>query len=200
MVKKQKYKSTIKSRPFLYIETKKLSELLIQGMNEVELKNKVINENIFQVRSEDRKCEIASTILTRLNAVDDYLIEKIVQSDIETSKLIVLYAIMKTDRLFCEFMNEVFSEKIALLDLKLIDRDFNLFFVGKKEQSETVANWRDYTFYKLKQVYIRILCEAGLLKKQKGEREIIQPMLDIEVKEHVHKIGDNHFIENMVGV
>jgi hypothetical protein len=101
------------------------------------------------------------------------LIEKIVNGDIETSKQIVIYSIMKTDRLFFEFMYEVFREKILLRDFTLQDKDFNLFFNRKKEQSERVASWDDYTFYKLKQVYIRILFEAGFIKDQKKYREIV---------------------------
>lgn len=192
------YRSTIKSRPFFYIETKKLAELHLLELNEVEIKEQVIDQNIFQVKTEARKREIASTILRRLKVLDEYLIREVTISDIVTSKLIALYAILKTDRLFYEFMNEIFSEKIVYQDLIITDRDFNTFFELKRQQSETVAHWKDYTFYKLQQVYIRILFEAGLLKNQKQNREILIPMMNPDVLDYIREMDDPRFINVIV--
>ncbi|WP_198030023.1 DUF1819 family protein [Oceanobacillus manasiensis] len=199
MENKQQYRSTIKSRPYFYMETKKLAELVLQGFNEIELKKQVVENNIFQVKTDARKREIASVILQRLKVLDDYLINQLNISDIGTSKLIVLYTIIKTDRLFYEFMNEVFSDKIAYRDLSLTDRDFNIFFEGKRQQSEIVAKWKEYTFYKIQQVYIRILFEAGMLKNQKGNREILVPVANPDVLEHIRNTDDPRFINLIVG-
>lgn len=200
MEKDKEYKSTIKSRPFFYLETKKASDLMCQGNKAFEIKDKAIRENIFQVKTEARKKEIASITLARLKDLDDYLLEKIAKGDSETSKILVLYSIMKTDRLFFEFMYEVFREKFVLKDHFLTDKDFTIFFETKKQQSDKVASWEDYTFYKLKQVYIRILHEAGLLKNQKSDREINKVYLDYEVVQHLKEIGDQTYIEILAGV
>lgn len=199
MEKELPYRSTIKSKPYFYIETKKLAELVLQGLNEIEIKEQIIDQNIFQVKSESRKREIASTILKRLKMLDEYLITKITTSDVNTSKLIVFYAILKTDRLFFEFMNEVFNEKVFYQDLVITDQNFNAFFESKRQQSETVANWKDYTFYKLQQVYVRILFEAGLLKNQKGNREIQLPIINMDVLDHIRKTSDPKFIDVILG-
>lgn len=198
--KQLQYRSTIKSRPYFYMETKKLSELVVKGLNDVQLKEQVIEHNIFQVKSEARKREIASTILIRLKSLDDFLIKQIVEADIDTSKIIVLYAIAKTDRLFYEFMNEVFSEKFIYQDLKLIDADFNIFFEGKRQQSDRVSSWREYTFYKLQQVYMRILSESGLLKiHNKHQREVLLPMINPDILEHIRSSDDPKFINVLLG-
>lgn len=199
MEKKQDYKSTIKSRPFFYLETKKVADLIYHGSKTFEIKEKAVRENIFQVKTETRKKEIASILLTRLKDLDVYILDKIARGDSETSKMLVLYSIMKTDRLFFEFMYEVFREKFILKEQFLTDKDFNIFFDSKKQQSEKVASWDDYTFYKLKQVYIRILHEAGLLKNQKGDREIKRVYFDYEVKEYLKELGDQLYIEILVG-
>ena len=193
------YKSTIKSRPYLYKETKKAAILLKSGLNLNELKIKSLEDNIFQVESEARMRELASIITTRLKVLDEYLIDKIENSNIETSKIIVLYAIIKTDRLFFEFMNEVYKEKLLLRDLFLRDKDFNTFFQSKREQSEKIASWSEYTFKKLKQVYIRILFEGGLIENQKGDKKIRIPILENEVKEYLYKIGDKIYINAVIG-
>lgn len=193
------YKSTIKSRPYLYKETKKAAILLNSGLRINELKVKAVEENIFQVESETRMKELASIITTRLKELDAYLIDKIENSNVETSKIIVLYAITKNDRLFFEFMNEVYKEKLLLRDLFIRDKDFNTFFQSKRQQSVKVDSWTEYTFKKLKQVYIRILFECGLIENQRGDRKIRTPILESEVKEYIYKIGDKAYINAIVG-
>jgi hypothetical protein len=199
MAEELEYKSTIKSRPFLFKETKKAAYLINKGFKDFEIKDKAKNDNIFQVNTEARRSEIASIVLQRLKAIDDFLIEKIVNGEIGTSKQVVIYAIMKTDRLFFEFMYEVFREKMLLGDFTLQDKDFNIFFERKKEQSERVASWTDYTFYKLKQVYIRILFEAGFIKDQKKDREIVKPIIGEDVAYHLKEIGDTKYLNALIG-
>jgi len=197
--KQLKYRSTIKSRPYFYNETKSLAELILQGLNDVEIKEKVLIENILQINSEARKKEVASTILKRLAVLDAFLMNKMTNGDVETSKVIVLYAILKTDRLFFEFMNEVFRDKLTYQEMVITDRDFYTYFESKRQQSKSVAKWVDYTFYKLQQVYIRILFEAGLMKNQKGDRELDVPVINPDVIDHIVNLGDEKFIHAMIG-
>ncbi|ENY99818.1 hypothetical protein HMPREF1092_02954 [Clostridium thermobutyricum] len=194
------YKSTIKSRPYLYKETKKSASLINSGLELEGIKNKSIKDNIFQLESETRKREVASIIISRLKGLDKYSIDKIENSNVETSKVLVLYAIMKTDRLFFEFINEVYKEKILLKDLYLRDKDFGVFFQNKREQSEKVGSWSEYTFKKLKQVYIRILFESGLISNQKGDREIKIPIIESEVKDYLYNFGDGIYLNAILGI
>ena len=199
MVKKLEYRSTIKSTSFLYIETKKASSLILKGYKEVEIIDMSSNDNIFQMKSKARKKEVASIILKRLNNLDGFLLSKLENGEIDTSKQIVIYAIMKNDRLFFDFMSEVYRDKIILKERYITDSDFNIYFERKCEQSDSVAGWKEYTFYKLKQVFIRILFESGFIKNQKGNKEINIPMIDHDVAQHLNEIGDNIFLKAMLG-
>lgn len=185
---------------YLYLEIKKAAMLKIKGFKDFEIANKALQDNIFQVNTESRKREIASTVLKRLKVLDDYLLEKLANGSLETSKQIALYSIMKTDRLFFEFMTEVYREKYLLKDFIIMDKDFNIFFQRKMEQSVTVASWKEYTFYKLKQVYKRILSEAGFVKRQKKNIEIVPPIMAKDLIEHLKEIGDQPYLEAMLGV
>lgn len=194
-----KYSSTIKSRPYLYLELKKALSLKLQGISSDKIKDKAIKENIFSMNSENRKKEIASTILSRMKVLDEFLMDKIVNGTLETSKQVALYALLKTDLLFFEFMNEVYKEKYLLNDLVITDKDFNIFFQRKAEQSERVASWKDYTYYKLKQVYIRILYEAGFIEKIDKENKIKPPIIEREVIDYLSNKNDEVYIEVMLG-
>jgi hypothetical protein len=105
------YRSTIKTRSFLYLELKKASDLYLQGFTLDDIKQKALQENIFSLNSENRNKEIASTVSERLQVLDKELLHKLTKGNLETSKQLALYAILKTDRLFFEFMQEVYREK-----------------------------------------------------------------------------------------
>lgn len=195
----QNYSTILKTRSFLYLELKKAASLKLQGIAGEEIKQKALDENLFLLKTEKRIKEIASTITERLEVLDRPLLQKITMGSLETSKQLALYAILKTDRLFFEFMQEVFREKYLLRDYIITDKDFNIFFQRKAEQSQTVASWTDYTYYKLQQVYKRILMEAGLAKKQKKNIEIIRPMVEKDVIEHLKNKGDEIYLKAMLG-
>jgi hypothetical protein len=163
-----------------------------------DLKKKTVEENIFQFDSTNRKKEVASAVFKRLKVLDDFLIDKLLNGTIDSGKQITIYSILKTDRLFFEFMNEVYKDKYQVRDPYLRDKDFNIFFQHKAEQSERVAKWVDYTYYKLKQVYVRILFEANFIKDQE-EREINKPLISPELEDHLINIGDKVYLEAMLG-
>ncbi len=200
MPRQLKYSTRIKSTPFLYLELKKMAKLKINNpdMTDKELKQQAVEENLFQVNTDSRSKTIASATIRRIRALDDYLLDKLLNGTIETGKQIAIYSILKTNRLFYEFMKEVYLEKYILKDPYLEDKDFNIFFQNKAEQSERVAGWSDYTYYKLKQVIIRVLFEAGLIKDQK-EREIVKPIINQELTYHLEDIGDKNYLEVLLG-
>ncbi len=195
-----KYSTAIKTKPFLYIELKKMAKLKVNNseMSYSELKNKAVEDNIFQYNTVSRRKGVASAITKRIKVLDDYLIDKLLEGTIDTSKQIAIYTILKTDRLFYEFMDEVYKDKYQVREPYLTDKDFNIFFKHKAEQSERVATWVDYTYYKLKQVIIRVLFEADFIKDQK-EREIKKAIISEELTEHLNSIGDRKYLQAMLG-
>lgn len=194
-----KYSTTIKTRGFLLLEAKKASSLYLQGFSVGEIKKKSLEENIFLLKTQNRRIEIAATVLERLGVLDEFMLNKLVNGNLETGKQIVLYSILKTDRLFFAFMQEVYREKFYLRDYTITDRDFSSFFLRKTEQSEQLASLADYTFYKLSQVYKKILTEAGLARKNKKALEIIRAVMEQDVVLHIIENGDKSYLEAMLG-
>ncbi len=195
----EKYKTTLKITSFLHLELKKAASLYLQGFPLEEIKNKAKYDNLFLFNTKNRKSEIASTIVNRLKVLDSKLIESLAEGTLETSKQIALYSILKTDRLFYEFMQEVYKEKSLLGEQVITDKDFNIFFHKKAEQDQTVASWKDYTYYKLKQIYKKILIDAGFTKRNKKALEITKPFMDETIKKHLVVKGDKQYLEAMLG-
>lgn len=194
-----KYSASMVSRPFLYLEMKRAASLKLEGLKDDEIRKKAIDENIFLAKSESRIKELISITKKRMKVLDGFLLDKIVNGNIDASKQVVLYSIMKTDLLFFEFMNEVYKEKYILNDLTITEKDLNIFFERKSEQSERVSSWKDYTYYKLKQVYLRVLYEAGFVEKDNNKYKIRPPIIERELIEHISKKKDKSYIEAMLG-
>lgn len=195
----QKYSSTLKSISYLYPEMKKASMLVLGGYDLEEIREKAIKDNIFMMNSESRKKQITSNIIKRLEILDDCLIQKIAYGDLDTSKQIVFYSILKTDRLFFEFIQEVYKEKINLKNNIITDKDFNLFFHIKKEQSEQINSWTEQTIKKLIQIYKYILVESNLAERRKKDIYVTRPLMDIELVDYLKNKGDTIYVESMLG-
>ena len=128
------YSAAMTSRPYLYKETKIVASLLANGTDITAIKKISVEENIFQLEKEYRRIEVAQAITSRLKNIDPLIIDKIANGTTEISKLLVVYIIMKHNRLFFEFINEVYKEKIILRESIIKDKDFNIFFNRKKKK------------------------------------------------------------------
>src|SRR5699024_3341762 len=121
MEKELEYSANLTGVSFLLYELKQVIKLELDGLSIYEIKDKVIQENIFEYKFTSSLKRIAPTIVKRMEVLDDTLKEMVLKEPLETGKAINLYAIMKTDRLFFEFMDEVIKEKLEVNDF-VIDR------------------------------------------------------------------------------
>jgi hypothetical protein len=196
----KEYSASLVSRPFLYIEFKKLAELRFKGFSQLEINDKIFKENIFQINAQYRRREVFNTLQKRLNELDNYLVNKLMNANFELGKILCIYSVMKTDQLFFEFMIEVYREKCILGINEINNKDFELFFIVKKEQSEKVNSWKEYTILKLKQVYKKFLVDSGLGIKIDSGIEINKPVVDNDTLNYIKTIGDATYINAILGV
>lgn len=87
----------------------------------------MIEENIFQHNKISSLKRGLPSILKRTNVLDDTLRTFVLEEPLEVGKVINLYAIMKTDRLFFEFMDEVVQDKLETNNYILEKKDLNAF-------------------------------------------------------------------------
>lgn len=193
------YSASLTGEPYLYFELKQVAKLRLEGLSDKEIRAKINKENLFQYETNKSNNKRISAALKRTQALDKILLNLLVNGTLNTSKHIALIAIMKTNSLFLEFMKEVYYEKVVARDLTLDNKEFRIFFANKAEQSEKVASWQDYTLNKLRQVYLRILFEAGLVKSLKS-REITPPIIEEDLANHLKTIGEDLYIKTMAGV
>ena len=165
-----------------FVEMRETAKLL-QNHDMKEVQKMVLEENIYQQNTEKRAKSQFGCIKKRLEAIPDGLIKAMIDSDINTAKIIALIAAMATDILLFELMYEVYRIKLNMDEDALKDADLNMFFNRKIEQSDVVAGWSDSAIKKLKQTYCKYMQAAGLLGEPvKNERKINRPYVDIELR------------------
>ena len=194
----QDYSANLTGEPFLFLELKQVAKLTLLGLSPSEIQAKIQEENLFQYDTNKSITKIIRATLKRVAVLDSTLLNLLVQGSLQTSKLVALITIIKTNRLFLEFMEEVYWEKVRLREPALELKDFRIFFTNKGEQSPKVAAWQDYTLRKLSQVYAKILFEAGLLNTTIKKR-LTPPLLEEELLKHLIKTGDQRIINVLTG-
>ena len=192
------YSANLTGEPFLYSELKHVAKLTLAGLSAADIRAKVETENLFQYDTNKSVEKILRATLRRVAVLDDTLLDLLVNGALQTGKLVAVIAVIKTNRLFAEFMHEVYLEKVRLGEKQLEPRDFRIFFTNKAEQSPRVAGWHDYTLKKLSQVFGIILYGAGLINDTK-QKVLTPPLLEEELINHLRQTGEERIIAALSG-
>ena len=122
------YSAGLMSQSFWFIEFKKVVKLISNGKSDEEIKSICIEENLFGAAKEYRAKRMCGYILNRAKKLDQTMIDLFLNSDLNTQKIINLITILKGDRLFFEFMFEVYREKVILGIPIIEDTDLKVLF------------------------------------------------------------------------
>ena len=196
----ERYSAGLISQSFWFIEMKKIIKLIDEGKSEEEIKNLCIRENLFGATKEYRAKRIYGYIWNRAKKLDKTLIDLFVNSDLATQKIINLVAILRTDRLFFEFMFEVYREKIILGIPVIEESDVNVFFSNKEVQNDNIVEWTDGTKRRLRSVYFNYLTDANLIAIIDKRKTITPPILDIALERYLEACGDGAIAKAITGV
>ena len=139
-----------------------------------------------------RASGVLRAVLRRLDVLDDTLVEICANGSLSASRLVTLYAIAKTNLLFFDFLEEVYKEKCALGRSPLTAKDVRIFFTQKRQQSAVVAGWSEETVRKLRQVFLKILIDAGLVTPD--TQLVSPPIVEPGLIEHLKAIREHRFV------
>lgn len=194
------YSAKLTAEPFMYNETKIIGKYLLDGYDEQELKRKNLEENLIKHKKLGSVKRVNSPIFRRLKAMDKEMLEEFVCSDIETSKFILLYAIMKTDKLVRDFIIEVYKDKLLMRKEYIEKFDIDNWYEEKCILSQTLKERTESTSAKLKQVIMKILQDSGLVIKEKDRYKIVRPLLKEKYISILDKSGDIEYAKAIGGL
>ncbi len=200
MAKYFEYSSGLMSQSFWFVEFKNVVKLRSKGMEYADIKKKCIEENIFGAAKEYRALRMAGYIINRVKEMDEELVQLFCASDVATQKLINLLIIVRMDRLFFEFLYEVYREKVILGAECITELDVNVFFTQKEAQSELIAGWKDSTKKHLRSNYLSFMADANLLTIMEKKRTITPPILDVALERYLKSRDEDAMVKALTGV
>lgn len=194
------YSAKLTAEPFMYNETKILAGYLLQGENADTLKKRNIEENLIKHKKIGSVKRVNSPIFRRLKIMNKEMLEEFVYSDIENSKYILLYTIMKTDKLVRDFLFEVYKDKLLMRKEYIEKFEIDNWYEEKCILSKTLRERTESTSAKLKQVIMKILQDSGLVIKEKDRFKIIRPLLKEKYISMLDKNGDMEYAKAIGGL
>lgn len=194
------YSAGLMSQSFWFIEFKKIVTLVHSGKSYDEIKSLCLEENMLGAAKAYRAKRIYGYIINRVRTLDETEMDLFCEADLATQKIINLIAILRTDRLFFEFVYEVYREKVILGLPYLEDSDLNIFFKNKEAQNEEIASWRDTTVKKLKNCYLNYMTDANLISVCDKQRSITPPILDAILERSLQAKNETAMLKAITGV
>lgn len=164
-----------------------------------DMRKIAVDQNLYQVRAQDRCRRIVGVVYKRLDTLIPELIAELQNSDINTAHIIHLISIMKSDLLFFEFMNLVFKKSMQLGKKNIDDADIKNFFDEKIAQSEEVAQFSESAISKLKQTYVKFLIEAGVVENAQSKK-ILMPYIDYRLQDIFKQNGYGIYLSTLTGI
>ena len=149
---------------FVLTETIAVAELIHSGVNQEDIREQVLHNDLFQLRSPISRERALQIIFKRLRQVPEAYIELIATGNYDIRRLTILFLILREHRLLGELIVEVIQEKIKGFDYIITPSDLRSFFAVKREQSSTVAAWSESTYKKVASNSVLVLVKAGLLQ------------------------------------
>ena len=186
------YCAKLTGEPFLYNETKIIASYLLEGYNIEELRKKNIEENLIKYKSPKSIIRVNSPIFKRISKMNQEMLYEFVHSDIQNSKHILLYTIMKTDKLIHDFIFEIYKDKLMMRKETIEKFEIDNWYQEKCIFSQTLKERSETTAKKLKQVIMKIMQDSGLVQKENNKYKIIRPLLK---ENYIHMLDKNKDLE-----
>lgn len=187
---------------FILTETVRIAELMYQGATQEDIRQRVLVEDLFQLRSQVSRERALQTVLKRLQQVPEKYIQLIATGNPDTRRFTILFMILRENRLLRELIAEVLLDKIKGFDYVVTTADLRTFFEGKRDQNITVAAWSDSTYKKAASNTLLVLVNAGLLQptSPRGNYKIRSVPVPSALRQQLLADGLGHYLTLMLDV
>lgn len=193
------YTASMPEAMFILHESRQIAGLMLEYQDRDYIKELVHSDNLLNVKSKSNEDKIFGFTYNRLDLISDRLKQVLIEGTDMDSRYVNLISIMTYDRLFCEFVFEVYYDHLLSGDT-LTDYDIMSFLQRKGREDETVASWKDSTLNKLRCRYSRILFSAGLVDKSVGIRNIRTPFVSRDTLDLLIDEGYRSHIKATLGI
>jgi len=159
----QKYNLGFTSAAFLFRDSVLLAKLYLSLGNWNLVREKVLSENLLQIRTIAAQKRIYSETYTRLKALSEDALEVIANGERDDQVHMIWYAICKKYALIRDFSVEVLSPKIRINARDLSEADFNIFFNNLATSHDELNHISISSRAKLTKNLFRMLASASII-------------------------------------
>lgn len=184
---------------FYFLELKRAVKYVLKHPEIENYKESFKSEDILDCKSESNFNKKYSTVNKRMQYLTFKLKENLNEVDVVTGKFINLYAILCSERIIAEFMDEVIKEKYKVFDYYIKDLDFKKFMELKADQSEIVDNWTEAGKKKMIVKIKNFILEGGFLVKE-GDKlyKIVRPIVFTDIIDEIKENGNKKILAAML--
>ncbi|MBW2366280.1 MAG: DUF1819 family protein [Deltaproteobacteria bacterium] len=158
-----KYSGDIVAGSLLIAESRKIAQLLLEGVDKNAWHRAIVIENILQKRSPVAAKRQARLIKNRLILMKPDLWELVHKGESDVSIQALLAAAIKHSRLLGDFLNQVVHEHWRTFKPEINVNDWKHFFENCSHADPQILKWTESTRSKLKQIVFRILTESNYI-------------------------------------
>lgn len=181
----QEYSAGFTSERIVKNEMKIVIEFYLQGKSKEEIRDTVIDENLFNARSVSSIKETLGKINRRITFLDEELMKFYVEDKSNDASAILLYTFLESFRIFREFVIEIVYDNYDNLKKKISIGDVNVFFEEKARQSEVVSNWSESTSRRIRNRILEFCTGCNLLHKEKDGYLITPLIISQELRKYL---------------
>ncbi len=157
------YSMSFTTAPLLFQETLRVAELFAVEQDWQLVREKVLADNLLQMRTVNSSKRICSELCSRLKQLTPLQLETLLENSFREQNYLLWLAFCKRYRFVYDFAVEVVREKYLRLDMDLTYDDYDIFFNDKAEWHPEVERVAEATRKKQRQFLYRIMREAELL-------------------------------------
>lgn len=183
---------------FLKNETVYVAELLEEGYEAAEIREKIIEDNPFSLRSEASRKTMSTAILSRFEHAPDFVIDNLASGESSLQNFTTFYLIMLKHRLLREFLAEVLLEHRNRLVYTVTDAEINSFFEHKHILEADIESWSEATLSKSRTNIIIICISVGLLVNSKEHYDILSNFVPTKLRNDLLDSGQESFLKLML--
>ncbi len=194
-----KYTSALTGELFLFNETRILARCLVQGEDINALRKRNLSENLIMHKGVGSLKRSSAPIFRRLSMMSPTTMHAFTDGDIESARLILLITAAKSDRLIRDFIFNAYADKIALKTNIISKSDIERYFESVYEIEPSLRGRSETTKRNLKQKLMKIIAEAGLVKKQPTGFLVTRPNITNKLANLLVADGDSEYIKALGG-
>lgn len=195
-----KYTSALTGELFLFNETRVLARYLVLGEDINELRKRNLSENLIMHKGVGSLKRSSSPIFRRLSMMSPAMLQAFSEGDIESARLMLLVTAAKSDRLIRDFILNIYADKIALKTSIISKSDIERYFESVYEIEPSLRDRSETTKRNLKQKLMKIVTEAGLVKKQASGFVVTRPNITNKLANLLLADGDSEYIKALGGI